>query len=984
MLSFPEVRMRNVFDPRPGRQNPVTARRFSVCPGFERFGESANSANLPYFSRSKGGGPVTDEAMSEQTLESEVKTQDAVLTKLFAQLNEERLLKDIASVQMSRFKSMDDLMAEAKAGGREAELRTALEENLTEHPDSLVSRYSIGCLAMERQDRRGVSLLRSLLEEFRQHAKWTVVDHIADRILAVEEDNRIALRAKVESTERLKGKKELKPYLEKLASIDRKNPDIVKKYALSILEEDRERAVKNLKMAGETYARIKDYPDLEEIWNLLVQHDHKDLPWFERIERILVGNREKTRVAAYLVSLLEPFRTEESWSAVIAILKKILEYEPGSTRARSDLVRAYRARHEGHSLLDDFLKLSDLTNNKRPVGPAISSFERNIVFDRENYVFHRTRGVGKISSIDSDQVVIDFEGSPGQLMSIQMAITSLKPLEPDHIWVRLHENPNEVKELFNEDQALFFEALLSSFGNKMTLAEIKTEIVGRFIEPDEWSKWWSRARARLKKEPKFGFNPRKKDELHLRDTPMTLSEELTLKFQAIPDWNQKLELAMETLKEQDTEGAAELCVQFFQEQEEHKDQLKQIHSHLFLKAAAAALGDDDADTKLSDEAFDAIFAGETAEKLVQYCAETTVVELKREIVNTIIRTREDYPDILSRILFELPIKVNRYVISELNRLGQKETLTKFLDRVRARFKEHPEIFLWVARSILTDQWTYPWINASKEAIVLLLFRLLKPLSRIETKGTRLKNNAVESLFGTTNITVETVHKGVLPEILKNAELSTIRRMSAIFREVPYIPEAHKENLMALIQDLRPDFTSESDFGDDDEIEEEGDATNEYLNPGEDTIFVSAEGLEKRRKYLDRLINVEMPANSHDIGEAQERGDLRENAEYKAAMERQSQLQAEIKQVDAELKKAQPIDPGKISTHVVSIGTKVTLLNGDGETMKYRILGPWDADAERFVISYKSPLGRALIGKHQGETAVLENQRFEIQAITQAL
>ena len=922
--------------------------------------------------------------MSEQTLESDVKAQDAVLTKLFAQLNEERLLKDISSVQLTRFKSMDDLITEANAAGREAELRAALEENLTEHPESLVSRYTLGCLSMARQDRRGVSLLRGLLEEFRQHAKWTIVDHIADQILSVEEDNRIALRAKVESTERLKGKKELRPYLERLASIDRKNPDIVKKYALSILEEDKARAVKNLKMAGETYARIKDYPSLEEIWNLLVQNDHKDLPWFERIERILVGNREKTRVAAYLVTLLEPFRTEENWSAVISILKKILDYEPGSTRARSDLVRAYRSRHEGHSLLDDFLKLSDLTNNKRPVGPAISSFERNIVFDRGNYVHHRTRGVGKISSIDSDQVIIDFEDSPGQQMSIQMAITSLKPLEPDHIWVRFHENPSEVKELFAEDQALFFEALLGSFGNKMTLAEIKSEIVGRFIEADEWSKWWSRARGRLKKEPKFGFNPRKKDELHLRDTPMTLSEELTLKFQAISDWNQKLELAMETLKEADTEGAAELCVQFFREQEEHKDLLKQIHSHLFLKAAAAAVGEDEGETRLTNEAFDAIFAGETPDRLVQFCAETTVVELKREIVNTVIRTRDDYPEILGRILFEVPIKVNRYVISELNRLGQRETLTKFLERTGSRFKEHPEIFLWVARSILTEQWTYPWINLSKEAIVLLLFRLLKPLSRIEAKGTRLKNNAVESLFGTTNITVETVHKGVLPEILKNAELSTIRRMSAIFREVPYIPEAHKENFMALIQEVRPDFTSESDFGDDDDVEEDAEAGDEYLHPGDDTIFVSAEGLLKRRKHLDRLINVEMPANSHDIGEAQERGDLRENAEYKAAMERQSQLQAEIKQVDGELKKAQPIDPARISNTAVSIGTRVTLLNSAGETVKYRILGPWDADAAQFVISYKSPLGRALIGKRPGETAVLESQRFEIKEISKAL
>ena len=184
-----------------------------------------------------------------------------------------------------------------------------------------------------------------------------------------------------------------------------------------------------MKQAGETCARLKDYSTLEGIWRLIVQHDHKDLAFFERIERIVVGNRERAWISIQYVSLLDPFRSEENWDRVIHILKKVLHYDAQSSRARSDLIRAYRAKYAEHSLLSEFLKMSELTNHKKTVEPCIANFERNIVFDVDNYVHHRTRGVGKIKEIDSEQVIVDFADNPGQRMSIQMAITSLHPVQ---------------------------------------------------------------------------------------------------------------------------------------------------------------------------------------------------------------------------------------------------------------------------------------------------------------------------------------------------------------------------------------------------------------------------------------------------------------------------------------------------------------------------------------------------------------------------
>ena len=928
--------------------------------------------------------------MSQQVTENETQvSSDPLAAKIIAQINEEKLVKDhLTNLQLSRLKNFDELVTELREAKGESgqAARDLLKENLNDAKASLVSRYILGSLELLEQQEDDSGYLRALLAEFIKSGKWTIVDHIADLILTHDDKNRVALRAKVGSTERLKGKKELRPYLERLAQIDRKNPDVVKKYALSILEEDTARAVTFLKQAGETYARLKDYKNVEEVWNLVVTHDHKDLPFFERIERILVGNRERVRMAAYLVSLVDPYKNDENWDNVITILKKILDYEPTSSRARSDLVRAYRSRFENHSLLNEFLKMSDLTNHKKAVGPCIALFERNIVFDKDNFVYHRTRGVGKITEIDKDQVIVDFRDHPAQRMSIQMAITSLQPLYTEHIWVRYYENPKEVEEIFNEDTAMFFEMLLSSFRNKMLIGDVKTEIVPRFLELKDWSKWWTKTRAQLKKDPKFGFNPRKKDELLLRETPITLSEEMSMRFQSTNDWNKRLEIALETLKDQDTEGAAELGIQFYRENESNKDALKQLHSYLFLELASQAMGEDIPERKLKRAHVQEVFKNASAADLVKWCAESPTVEFKREIVSLIINNRPDYPELLGQILFEVPIKINRYVLSELNRLEQFPTLRAFLKRTFTKYRDYPEIFLWVAKSILTGQWNYEWVEKSKEDVLLLIFRLLKTLVNIEKKGTRLKNTAIEAIFGATNITVETVmNHEVLAEVIQKAELRVLRRMYALFRDVPYAADAHKENFYQALHTLRPDFNMDSD--EEDDADEELAAEIESLYPESGVILASPQALAKRKAHLDELINVVMPANSRDIGEAQEKGDLRENAEYKAAMEKQSQLQAEIQVVSAEIKRARAIDAADVRTDLVSIGSRVTVQTSDGETITYTILGPWDADAENNLISYESPIARVLIGKKPGETAQLTEgtaRGFTISSIESAL
>ena len=129
----------------------------------------------------------------------------------------------------------------------------------------------------------------------------------------------------------------------------------------------------------------------------------------------------------------------------------------------------------------------------------------------------------------------------------------------------------------------------------------------------------------------------------------------------------------------------------------------------------------------------------------------------------------------------------------------------------------------------------------------------------------------------------------------------------------------------------------------------------------DKMPMLAEGFEKLTGDLRRL-REERPTIIDAIEEARAHGDLSENAEYHAAKERQGQVEATIADLEDKISRAQIIDPSTLSGNKIVFGATVTLLDEDEKPVKYQVVGEAEADAKRGMISYKSPLGRALIGR----------------------
>ena len=134
----------------------------------------------------------------------------------------------------------------------------------------------------------------------------------------------------------------------------------------------------------------------------------------------------------------------------------------------------------------------------------------------------------------------------------------------------------------------------------------------------------------------------------------------------------------------------------------------------------------------------------------------------------------------------------------------------------------------------------------------------------------------------------------------------------------------------------------------------------------DKVPMLAEGHRTMTDEVKRLKTIERPAVIEAIEVARAHGDLSENAEYHAAKERQGHIEASIAELEDRLSRALIIDPTTLSGDKVVFGATVTLRDEADKTIRYQLVGQTEADAKVGRISYNSPLGRALIGRHVGE------------------
>ncbi len=595
---------------------------------------------------------------------------------------------------------------------------------------------------------------------------------------------------------------------------------------------------------------------------------------------------------------------------------------------------------------------------------AIADFEKHISFDTGNYVHHRTWGIGRIQAIKDDTFTIDFAGRPAHHMSLKMAIGALEVLAPDHIWVlKLTEDKAALAARVKAEPAWALRTVIKSFGNAADMKRIKAELSPDVLTAGEWSRWNTEARGLLKKDPSFGNVADRVDVFTVRDKPISFEEKSYIKFKAEKNFFERARTLAELVASKDVEPDGEWFVEmlgwftaFVKGNPAGSETV--VASWLLVQRIVGAypfLNPGGLPT------FEELFA--RIDSVEETFARIEDPELKREFLVAVRRHRPEWRAVFVRLFILAPV---RYVVDELVAAGAWDELTGLVTTLLARYKEYRDAFVWMVRNLADERWLQERLAVSREKLLIGMLNLLDLTYRdIANKrdgaaNRRTNRQMQEYLFD----------EGQLLAYLMAADTDSITRLYSLLDDVKDLDPSIRISLKHRIKERFPDFRFL------------GEPEAEKVSLG---LLVTRASFEAKQRELKRLMDVEIPENSREIGEAMSKGDLRENAEYKAALEKQEMLKTVASRMQEEVQQAQIFNENEVRTDRIGFGTRTRLKNlGTGKVEEYIVLGPWESDPERNVISYLSPLGAALWNHAPGEEFVFTINQNEFRYLVESI
>lgn len=870
---------------------------------------------------------------------------EALLKNVQDMLNEEKWTRaTLSNYSTNQFKDLDDILNEAKEARTYDELKKVCDEHLGHTKNSIIALYLSGMIALSRQ-LIDDSALVNLITIFVDNHKWNIVKYLCMGILDYGE-SKYALRTLAECYKSDNDEAALFGIWERLVKVDYEEADLAKSLAEHYEKlQEREPAVDYYKKALHRYVNKKLFTNVREIWTKLLDFCPEDIDFFLHVQKKIAKNISEDKAAVLLQELYQAYRKRKDVDTALGILKIILEYDDRDSLARKEIVECFREKYAGHSQLEEYIRLSNLSQSWRNIHEAMGDFEKHIAFDAGNFVFHRTWGVGRIAKVVGDEITIDFPKKPGHSMSLKMAVNALQTLSKNHIWVlKATKKREKLHDKVKEDPTWTLKTIIRSFDNACDIKRIKAELVPGVLSAGEWTTWSVKAREVLKSDPSFGVHPDNIDIFVVRDRPISLEEKLFNEFKAEKSFFDRIQTVRAFVAIKDAEPDSEYFGEMFNYFLGYLKSYAQVNeqviaSYLLLKDLVGRFPYLAAAFQFNfSELFDEI------EEITTLYAALKDIKLKEDFLHHIKLFVPGWADIYIKLF---PVALSTSIINRLKDEGYESKLVDMIYLCFDKYKEYKEAAVWLFKNLQNEAWFEQAGLGMEKRLITLIHVLSETHRAIENHRDTTENRKI-------NKQVHTIlfKEGILDSFIDQADTDTIKRIYTLVDDVKELDPALKMKLRNRILDKHPLFKF---FG----TEEKAVITR--------GLIVTTAKYQEKQKQLQHIMEVEIPANSKEIGFAISLGDLRENAEYKAAKEKQELLNTTVGRLKDEIERAQLFDPSSVNSNRISFGTTVVLLNEEsGDEEQYTILGPWESDPDNDIISYLSPFGSYILNKKTGE------------------
>jgi len=864
--------------------------------------------------------------------------------KLQLMLNEEKWTRTLmANYSVSNLKELDRFIEEVTSQNVSDDIIKICIDHLSQTKNSVIALYIAGVLNIMHQP-IDESLLVQLMDLFSESKKTVIIEYICNRILDYGE-NRIALMRLADCyTDESKTDQRYAVW-ERLVRIDTEEAELAQLIAERKEKNGQyEEAIDLYKKALIRYINKGLFANIKDIWTKLLDLSPEDLDFLLHAQKKIAKQISPEKAAMLLMDLYSWYKKSEKWDIALSILKLIVEYDERNPALRKEFLDCYTAIHSNHSMFDEYVRLSNLNQTYRSLHEAISDFEKRIAFDKGNYVFHRTWNIGRISAITNDEIVIDFAKSRNHHMSLKMAFESLTTLAKDHIWVLKATWPKEkLRDKVKSDPAWAIKIIIKSFDNHADMKRIKAELVPAVLSVSEWNSWSTHAKEILKTDSMFGNAQDDISSFIVRDRPLSFEEKIYTQFKAEKNFFARVQFFRDYI-----EMSEDLDSDYFDDMVSYfVSFLKLAQANEFVIASYLLIKELSARYPRLQQYVTLKFAElyeQIEDNIVQAYLALKDTELKNQFTQNIKLYIPNWPDIYIQLL---PYARSAKMLDLLESTGEQEKLKKMAMFIVENYKDMREAFLWLAKDLKDRPWLKE-LGIVREKIILTQLHILDiTFKEIDSHKDTTENRKINKL-------VQTIlfKDGDLEEFLQDAPQQVAERVYSMLADIKDVDPAIKLDLKKKISERFPDIK----FYD----------GNVRLTVSRG-LMVTASKYEEKKRLLGHIMEIDVPANQKEIAFALSLGDLRENAEYKAAKERQDELNSKVGKLKNELDRAQIIEPEHVDISSISFGTKILLKNlVSNEDESFTILGPWESDPDNQIISYLSPLGKHLLNHKVGE------------------
>ncbi len=682
----------------------------------------------------------------------------------------------------------------------------------------------------------------------------------------------------------------------------------------------------------EKHLTAGEFDAVENAWMARMAEDPGDLAYFTAVARAL-GKAGEAETARFLLELLDEELTgADRWQARLRLLRRaghlLLEADEIHPAIMATLSQLY-GDLPSYEQMADKVGLERAVDDLPKIWKKAERLTGLLAFDVGSIVCMEGKGAGRVEEVNMalESFKVRFEGDLELRVGFGGAAKLLERLTPDHILYRKLESPEDLLRLRDEAPGELLRSIFESYDGPLTGAQIK-QVVAGIVPEAKWNSWWTAARkhpqvvAAPEKKRAYSWAASSEDAQGVvwgafeKAEPRARIDLLRRDGARDPGLRSRMS---EVLSEQAAQLAAEnpgLACEIWFNLERSGE----------VPAAAgwsprALIADLDDPATLLAGIKDRLFR-ERSYHLVQ-------------------EIRQDWPDLYAELLWQEHDPRSLDLLATALEEQAPQRLESFLDQILSQPRKNPPAFVWLTeRAAVRPEWR-------ERNPIRLLKQLLWTLS----------DDAFSS-FRAARLLPLAESGGTVPLLLDHLNEAQAGEAEAAVEKASGLESYQRRPLINAIHLRFPDLRQED----------------------ETPLYATPEKIEAKKAELKHLAEVDIPANRRAIEEARELGDLSENFEYKSARQRHEYLAARAGALNHDLTRVRPIDAAQVTGKEVVIGSRVRLATDAGNEWTITVLGPWESEPEKHVLSSESEIAQRLIGLTVGDSIQLGADFFKVESI----